>query len=87
MNVAQLKPNHGDALRPGCCLFPRSYERGSIEACVLISPLLRIHEFPRSYERGSIEAPRSKTDFPNPRAGFPRSYERGSIEAQTRAPW
>ncbi len=38
-------------------MFPRSYERGSIEAYYSPSQINVSHAtFPRSYERGSIEA-------------------------------
>ena len=56
MNVSQLKRELLGAMARAHLKFPRSNERGSIEA-----PLLGVEEgvvnlFPRSNERGSIEA-------------------------------
>ena len=36
--------------------FPRSFERGSIEAPFPVQDALGLAVFPRSFERGSIEA-------------------------------
>ena len=73
--MQRLAPEH---------LFPRSAERGSIEAIkARIGGNLR-WLFPRSAERGSIEANLDLSllaDLPE----FPRSAERGSIEAKLRA--
>ena len=80
MNVAQLKPFRLSNLGLVCGVFPRSNERGSIEA-----PDARQYqddgdEFPRSNERGSIEA--IENSMPTVAGvAFPRSNERGSIEA------
>ncbi len=57
MNVALLKLG-SEAIPPHACrpVFPRSDERGSIEA-VAIKDLINVAVlFPRSDERGSIEA-------------------------------
>jgi hypothetical protein len=62
--------------------FPRSYERGSIEAQWLTTVRPSSPKtFPRSYERGSIEAYCRGVKTGTVAAAFPRSYERGSIEA------
>ena len=56
MNVAQLKLGaiqFGERLR---LLFPRSNERGSIEAHPRPGERAHRRAFPRSNERGSIEA-------------------------------
>ena len=61
--------------------FPRSIERGSIEALLQLAEEGQLLSgFPRSIERGSIEALRPKRSQPG-RKKFPRSIERGSIEA------
>ncbi len=63
--------------------FPRSAERGPIEAAFLArAGVLALAAFPRSAERGPIEA-----SYDALSAGltfeFPRSAERGPIEAST----
>ncbi len=81
MNVALLKP--GDAVRFAHLPrpFPRSDERGSIEAYASIEKGRgHVTTFPRSDERGSIEAPSVRAERRR-WATFPRSDERGSIEA------
>ncbi len=61
--------------------FPRSHERGPIEAVCPPSWLREWDSFPRSHERGPIEA-RGWRDAGDRRQGrFPRSHERGPIEA------
>src|SRR5947209_906552 len=61
-------------------LFPRSSERGPIEAPVARFPGSRLILFPRSSERGPIEAESDVLDgLSHPT--FPRSSERGPIEA------
>ena len=68
MNVAQLKHDkngvHVGIRRP---TFPRSNERGSIEADFSLSRLHRVEVFPRSNERGSIEARQSHARRAAPR--------------------
>ncbi len=82
MNVAQLKPWTRRIGRSVRAAFPRSYERGSIEASSS-SPVKKYGlTFPRSYERGSIEAADGATGWATIGSLFPRSYERGSIEAE-----
>ena len=62
------------------CFFPRSKERGLIEATRLVECPSSKDRFPRSKERGLIEADIAAYDtLQNER--FPRSKERGLIEA------
>ncbi|MGH7718444.1 MAG: hypothetical protein ACREON_06330, partial [Gemmatimonadaceae bacterium] len=58
MSVAPLKPHRlGIDLEAPPITFPRSDERGSIEALQTKAPTHRSSkDFPRSDERGSIEA-------------------------------
>ena len=64
-------------------LFPRSFERGSIEAIVIPMKLVKLQsKFPRSFERGSIEATILHDVGHKTCSTFPRSFERGSIEAR-----
>ena len=56
MNVAQLKQKVAVILRRVSLTFPRSNERGSIEAAPLPRKFPKLEGFPRSNERGSIEA-------------------------------
>ena|ERR1043165_351185 len=56
MNVAQLKLLGRKHLELAEEMFPRSNERGSIEALKASSANATISLFPRSNERGSIEA-------------------------------
>ena len=75
LSVAPLKhlPCVDFALGP--LLFPRSFERGSIEASVGTSGAASDAAFPRSFERGSIEA--SKIVLTTAHLDqFPRSFER-----------
>ena len=60
--------------------FPRSQERGPIEANPLYSEIADQGVFPRSQERGPIEAYTSPSCL-SPKGQFPRSQERGPIEA------
>ncbi len=62
-------------------VFPRSSERGPIEASFAGSGSAGVNwSFPRSSERGPIEASKTHTaSFLSD--GFPRSSERGPIEA------
>ena len=65
-------------------IFPRSKERGLIEACFSCGGYFSYYRyFPRSKERGLIEAQRLGS-LPNTVSIFPRSKERGLIEAQPR---
>ena len=43
----------GTTVRPS---FPRSIERGPVEAMPVLSAASRLHCFPRSIERGPVEA-------------------------------
>ena len=80
VNVAPLKP--GRRYAPAEIMeFPRSSERGSIEALLRTAANAAIGAFPRSSERGSIEAMRVRF-LCGPMVLFPRSSERGSIEAR-----
>ncbi len=80
LSVAPLKLRVGLCLGPDPDGFPRSAERGSIEARSFgRRPSARIL-FPRSAERGSIEAV-LMCGAPISYCVFPRSAERGSIEA------
>ena len=63
--------------------FPRSSERGSIEAPLRKKTVDRYFPFPRSSERGSIEAVKKRVQRRRALGQFPRSSERGSIEAWT----
>ena len=56
MNVAQLKLLEVPFRRAPILAFPRSNERGSIEALPRLVGELPVSRFPRSNERGSIEA-------------------------------
>ena len=62
-------------------MFPRSYDRGLIEA-LFLRVLLGLMKclFPRSYDRGLIEARSTIPPFLRISV-FPRSYDRGLIEA------
>ena len=80
MNVAQLKRISRKAASRITAWFPRSNERGSIEAKTYLAGAYRLFKFPRSNERGSIEAPQHPLKRRDGEA-FPRSNERGSIEA------
>ncbi len=57
-NAASLKLARRHRQRIAGCYFPRSQERGLIEACDLAECLFRDRYFPRSQERGLIEARR-----------------------------
>ncbi len=60
--------------------FPRSHDRGRIEAlraCRFAPPS---PSFPRSHDRGRIEASTAPAR-PLGQCGFPRSHDRGRIEA------
>ena len=61
-------------------IFPRSFERGPIEADLIYSYILHILLFPRSFERGPIEASPDLVNRTHAEQ-FPRSFERGPIEA------
>ena len=60
-------------------IFPRSHERGPIEANATIRGTTPDGTFPRSHERGPIEA--SGNPAQPTALQFPRSHERGPIEA------
>ncbi len=81
MNVAQLKHNPFSQFCHTLNSFPRSNERGSIEAHRRFEPVKPDDEFPRSNERGSIEAQPGIACSGVGSYTFPRSNERGSIEA------
>ena len=62
-------------------MFPRSKERGSVEARHSCGAGVRLDPwFPRSKERGSVEAEYGLTEEDR-QLLFPRSKERGSVEA------
>ena len=63
-----------------CAIFPRSKERGLIEAGGVHDVLHSVQVFPRSKERGLIEAD-GDSDTVADCITFPRSKERGLIEA------
>jgi len=80
LNAASLKRQVIGAARFHRFEFPRSIERGLIEASPVVARRFPSGEFPRSIERGLIEAkngyrPHYYTLW------FPRSIERGLIEA------
>jgi len=60
--------------------FPRSIERGPVEASDIAAIEKRIAAFPRSIERGPVEAEKIKEKTTN-KLTFPRSIERGPVEA------
>ncbi len=62
-------------------LFPRSGERGPVEATSLRANTGEPFGFPRSGERGPVEAVGMRIKPPNLLA-FPRSGERGPVEAR-----
>src|SRR5258708_3665607 len=76
-------------LKPFCPLdqahdvreFPRSRERGHIEARLNNESPALDRLFPRSRERGHIEAPCNHGKRRRASGAFPRSRERGHIEA------
>ena len=70
MNVAQLKPDWPGSTGSGRVSFPRSNERGSIEAFVAEDAREVNGGFPRSNERGSIEARTSAAGMRYGSAGF-----------------
>ena len=79
--AASLKRQRRDALRRQIVQFPRSIDRGLIEA--LYARVISATDstpFPRSIDRGLIEAARAKSR-PVPPHAFPRSIDRGLIEA------
>src|SRR2546429_204979 len=82
-NVAPLKPFIKRQRQGIRARFPRSFERGSIEAASRPALIAALAAFPRSFERGSIEA-LGFYHFARARRVFPRSFERGSIEAPIR---
>ena len=59
LSVAPLKHTSLSRLRGSVAAFPRSTERGSIEAGARLYILPVDSQFPRSTERGSIEATNS----------------------------
>ena len=61
-------------------LFPRSKDRGLIEARAPATRMLVIAAFPRSKDRGLIEASIRRL-IPPETCLFPRSKDRGLIEA------
>jgi len=61
--------------------FPRSIERGLIEAAASSARSGRRDTFPRSIERGLIEAKTRRRTMSSALGSFPRSIERGLIEA------
>ena len=63
-------------------VFPRSQERGLIEAPLVAQSSWDPSLFPRSQERGLIEAVRICSEHVR-HSMFPRSQERGLIEAFT----
>src|SRR5579875_3250034 len=60
--------------------FPRSFDRGPIEAHLLSISTVTAPPFPRSFDRGPIEATCLPRRCPSP-SSFPRSFDRGPIEA------
>ena len=79
-NAAPLKPGPGHSSVGERAVFPRSHERGPIEAYLHLLNFALIFFFPRSHERGPIEA-RDFVSDELPDSSFPRSHERGPIEA------
>jgi len=63
-------------------VFPRSIDRGPIEATVVAFCNCGGAVFPRSIDRGPIEALFNATHVKYD-VGFPRSIDRGPIEAPT----
>src|SRR6267154_3586657 len=85
MSAAPLK--QGAAVRPGGLghEFPRSNERGPIEAVsAWFGEAASTPTFPRSNERGPIEACHESARSHDREGAFPRSNERGPIEAMPR---
>ena len=72
---ASLKHSVSQAKPRGAFHFPRSYDRGIIEADNYVASVAKSTGFPRSYDRGIIEAGKI---WPNARiaGAFPRSYDR-----------
>ena len=64
--------------------FPRSLDRGFIEADVIVMSGLPVNGFPRSLDRVFIEASLSRR-LAIADQSFPRSLDRGFIEARGRA--
>ncbi len=78
--AAPLKQAYIGVLNHRLTTFPRSIDRGSIEAAVKSVVPAGEPCFPRSIDRGSIEAGRDPSLTTNTHS-FPRSIDRGSIEA------
>ena len=61
--------------------YPRSHDRGPIEALRGLVPRLRAVCYPRSHDRGPIEAGDERKSHAKASASYPRSHDRGPIEA------
>ena len=84
MTAAPLKPDEQTGMEMAGLSYPRSHDRGPIEA------RLRRHgrtalsvNYPRSHDRGPIEASRPAST-PDNEPNYPRSHDRGPIEAARR---
>ena len=62
-------------------IYPRSSDRGLIEATSRDSQRQPRQSYPRSSDRGLIEASDKAGDVPRQQARYPRSSDRGLIEA------
>ncbi len=82
MIAAPLKLVVGCSVCGGGGGFPRSYDRGPIEADDVDLAVPHGRRFPRSYDRGPIEATYALS-MTYASVTFPRSYDRGPIEASS----
>ena len=78
--AASLKPVHTRQPQQECSIFPRSIDRGLIEARRTPPADLRLQNFPRSIDRGLIEAQPGGLR-PGSLRPFPRSIDRSLIGA------
>ncbi len=81
MTAAPLKLSIAKLTGPRCHPYPRSHDRGPIEASPSCAGWKMERSYPRSHDRGPVEA--SKTGRPRlPEfQDYPRSHDRGPIEA------
>src|SRR5437016_4597621 len=79
--AAPLKLRHLEGMIHADVRFPRSIDRGPIEACKPTPASWPLLSFPRSIDRGPIEARQGVRACRCWRALFPRSIDRGPIEA------
>ena len=79
-NAAPLKPVPTIARRPVPVIFPRSHERGPIEAIPTQPPFRSFYTF-RVHTNAAPLKPILRLGVLTLRQPFPRSHERGPIEA------